>query len=190
MKRYIKAAISDILDEDPEFLLEYAEDINTPIDELFKLGDQWEYYEVRWKAKDTIKRLANSSNRKRIFEGNPKLRDKFVLTCYDSDLLSIFAEDPDDNVRWTVAGESMTPPEVLDKLSYDHYVHIRSDVAKNENTPDYTLARLSKDEDCFVREGVAENPKTPYAILLRLANDESRYVREAVIKNKNFGSSV
>ena len=43
MKRYIKAAISDILDEDPEFLLEYAEDINTPIDELFKLGDQWEY---------------------------------------------------------------------------------------------------------------------------------------------------
>lgn len=190
MKKYIKAAILDIRDEDPEFQLECAGDMNIPIDELLKLGQQWEYYEVRWKAIDTIKRLANSSNRKRIFEGNPKLRDTLALTCSDSDLLSIFAEDPEDDVRWTVAGESTTPPEALDKLSYDHYVYVRHDVAKNENTPDYTLARLSKDEERFVREGVAENPKTPYAILLQLANDESRYVREAVMKNKNFGSSV
>ena len=190
MKRYIKAAILDILNEDVEYQLECAGDMDTPIDELLKLGSQYEYYEVRWKAKDTIKRLANSSNRKRIFEGDPKLRHSSALTCRDSGLLSIFAEDPDDHVRWTVAKNTMTPPEVLDKLSYDHYVQVRHAIAENKNTPDYTLARLSKDEDCFVRDGVAENPKTPYAILLRLANDGTEYVRETVMKNKNFGGNI
>ena len=176
----------DITWEDPEFQLEWAGNINAPIDDLIKLASQYDNWEARGRAISTIKHIANSSNREKLFEGDPKLRNYLALTCYNPDLLSAFADDPVDDVRWTVADEFTTPSETLDKLSYDSYYQVRHDVALNENTPDYTLARLSKDEEAYVREGVADNPKTPYAILLRLSNDESKYVREAVLKNENF----
>ena len=143
----------------------------------------WEAYK---QAKHTIKRLVNSPYRERIFEGDPELRDILALTCYDSELLTILADDPNYKVRWSVAGESDTPPEVLDKLSYDHHHQIRHAVAANDAAPDYILARLSNDEDNFVREGVAENPKTPYAVLLKLSKDEWPYVSNGALANKNF----
>jgi hypothetical protein len=176
----------DILDEDKYFQLEVAEDINSSIDDLIKLSSYCSNYKARKLARFTIKRIANSPNREHIFDGNFELKDYLVSTCYDSDLLAIFAEDPDREIRWSVAMESDTPTEILDKLSHDSYHMIRNSVAENSNTSDYTLARLSNDENNFVRLGVAQNPKTPYAILLKLSKDESPDVRTSAMENKNF----
>ena len=183
MKRYIKATVRDILDEEKEFQIEVASDINSPIDDLIKLCMQYSNWDAYTKARFSIKRLAHSDNAARIFEGDPELRDRMATTCLDADLLSILAEDPDDDVRWSVAWESMTPPETLDKLSHDSYCQIRASVGANENTPDYTLARLSKDEDGYVRLHVAQNPNTPYAVLLKLLNDDDSDIREVSLKN-------
>ena len=186
MKRYIKAAILDILNEDKDYQLEVASDINSPIDDLMKLARNGGIWSIRRRAISTIKRLANSSERSRIFEGDPALRDAFIVVCFDPNLLSIFAEDPDYNVRWSVAMESSTPPETLDKLSYDSNFQIRSSVADNSSTPDYTLAHLARDEKAYVRRCVANNPKTPYAILQNLVNDPDYQVRESVLSREDY----
>lgn len=183
MKRYIRAAVLDIRDADEYSQDEVAEDINSPIDDIIKLADQVLNWTAKENAEFTLKRLANSGNSARIFEGDPELRQSMICCCYDQDLLKIFAEDPDDIVRWRIAANHTASPEILDKLSWDSYSQVRAVVARNENVPDYTLARLSKDESAFVRCHVAQNLKTTYAILLKLLNDDDSDVREAALEN-------
>ena len=183
MKRYIRAAILDIRDADEYSQNEVAEDINSPIDDIIKLADQISNWTAHESAEFTLKRLANSGNSARIFEGDPELRQSMICCCYDRDLLKIFAEDPDEAVRWRIAANHAASPEILDKLSLDSSAQIRAAVARHKNVPDYTLARLAKDESAFVRYHAAQNPKTPYAILLKLLNDDDSDVRESALEN-------
>jgi hypothetical protein len=55
-----------------------------------------------------------------------------------------------------------------------------TDLARNHNTPPEILDRLSYDESWIVREGVALNPNTPPETLEQLANDGGSWIRYCV----------
>lgn len=184
MKRYIKSAVSNIKKEDLPTQLEIAGDINAPIDILMELADSCDP-DVWERARFTLRYIYISSP-ERLFSGDPELRRSLAICSFDPDILSILAEDPDDDTRSFVAGASYTPVDVLDKLASDTIHHVRMSVADNKHASDYTLARLANDDAFIVREFVAKNPSTPQAVLQKLANDESHYVRDAVLKNENY----
>jgi hypothetical protein len=73
--------------------------------------------------------------------------------------------DKDYWVRRAAALNPNTSPETLDRLSYDEYSGVRYWVAHNRNTPPETLDRLSYDKDYWVRRMVAKHPNTPQYIL-------------------------
>lgn len=185
MKRYIKSAVNSIKNEDLQTQLDIAGDTNAPIDILMELAnasdpDVWE------RARFTLRYIHIYSPEK-IFSGDSELRNDLALLSFDPDILSILAEDPDYNVRWTVGRSSYTPADVLDKLSSDTNYFVRGGVASNKDAPDYTLARLAHDDDITVRMHVALNRSTPKAVLRKLANDEDDDVRRYALENKNYG---
>jgi hypothetical protein len=88
-------------------------------------------------------------------------------------------------VRWRVARNPNTPPETLDRLANDEDSSVREGVAYNLNTSPETLDLLANDKKSHVRCMVAQNPNTSPESLERLANDECLSVREFVIHNSN-----
>ncbi len=88
-------------------------------------------------------------------------------------------------VRKSVANNSLTSRETLDRLSKDKHGDVRKNVALNKNTSQKTLDRLSKDTDWGVRMGVARNPRTSESTLSKLVNDEVESVAEEASKQLN-----
>jgi HEAT repeat protein len=67
--------------------------------------------------------------------------------------------------------------ELLSVLAKDEKGYVRWAVAKNINTPPEILAQLAEDEDNGVRRAVAKNPHTPYNTLVMLTKDKNVSVR-------------
>ena len=68
-----------------------------------------------------------------------------------------------------IALNTITPPDVLDKLSMSNNSSVRRGVADNLSTPPRVLARLSQDPDTYVVNPVARNPNTPPEVLDKLS---------------------
>lgn len=87
--------------------------------------------------------------------------------------LQWLALSKDIKAREVVAGNSLTPVEILRALAQDDRSFIRAAVAGNKKTPPETLQTLALDRDEDVREAVARNPQTPPETLRTLAQDNT-----------------
>lgn len=82
--------------------------------------------------------------------------DVAKATNCPSFLLEILANDPENIVRFCVAGNLNTPISILELLGTDKAYAVRSHVMTNPNCPDVLRKKLMKDPDC---EGlIAEIP--------------------------------
>ncbi|WP_051259328.1 HEAT repeat domain-containing protein [Schaalia suimastitidis] len=105
----------------------------------------------------------------------------------DAVLLARLAEDDEEDVRWSVARNEKTPPEVLAALAEDEYFLVPCGVAKNTSTPVEVLERLAKSDDARY---VAENKSTPVELLEALAGDDEEDVRASVAANEKTPPEV
>lgn len=64
----------------------------------------------------------------------------------------------DIHERWSLAGNSSTPPATLTALAADPDPWVRRDVAGNQSTPPGTLTALAADPELEVRLTALENP--------------------------------
>jgi HEAT repeat protein len=111
------------------------------------------------------------------------------------DIFNKLADDVDDYVRKTVAGNTNIPEEcacdILKKLAEDEEYGVRMNVGRNTNIPEECacdiLNKLAHDEHASVRERVAGNTNIPDEcacdILKKLADDKVDVVREGVAWN-------
>jgi hypothetical protein len=104
----------------------------------------------------------------------------------------LLAGDPDDWVRWAIAGNRVAPPPtVLDTLSRDTSTRVRHAVAGNLLVTSDLARRLRTDPDSDVREALAGNRSTPADVLAGLARSRSyRAIREAVATNPSCPAEV
>lgn len=98
--------------------------------------------------------------------------------------LERLAEDPDQDVRLSVASNAHTRPELLERMSHGNGF-VMSQVAKNPSAPADTLRRLSEDTSTGnqTRAMVASNPSVPQDVLRRLAAESDDWVRQHAAKN-------
>ena len=73
---------------------------------------------------------------------------------------------PDLDIRWSVADNENTPPDVLSTLAEDVDWAVRLGVAGNKNTPPDVLCALAGDDDWSVRYTVENNKNTPPDVLV------------------------
>ena len=143
MKRYIKAAIANIFDEDSEVKQSIAKDPRTPADVLAQLANDencWVRSSVAENPNtpvDALMQLARDSYQgirgsvamnpnatDQIFEMLSKDYDIWVRKMVashakDRGLLEELAQDDDPEIRWSVAYNLNTPVEILSGLLYD-----------------------------------------------------------------------
>jgi len=100
------------------------------------------------------------------------------------------SESQDYNVRKIVAYQSMTPPEILTKLSSDTNDYVRSEVAKNRNTPKYLLEKLSKDRNKMVIKSVGENSSTSSEVLHQICLMSDRYMLYSITRNLSLSKET
>ena len=169
MKRYVKAAVSDLLDEDPEVIREIA------------------------------RTSSDTELLQKIFEhyGNPKDYEYFY--CLDlaqnentpKDILTKLADFRYDTmIRAAVAENPNTPVKTLYGLTKYSYTDILRGLAKNVNAPQDLLSKLSKDLDVWVCAHVAGNPNTSREDLVALSKHSDPSVRYAVAKNRNVPREI
>jgi Leucine rich repeat variant len=112
--------------------------------------------------------------------------------------------------RVAVAGNTNTPPEILERLAVEKQgdardqLAIHEQLALNSSTPPKVLIELAKQENCFpkilailgkegehsVREAVAGNKNTPPETLLQLAHDRASWVQLAAVANASMPADV
>ena len=102
-------------------------------------------------------------------------------------LLTQLADDPEAQVRQSVAGNINTPIEVLRRLALDPHKRVRAGVAGNSRHLDPALpallGTLGNDAESAVRQALAINPLVPMEVIDALASDESKKVRGTVAFN-------
>lgn len=96
----------------------------------------------------------------------------------------------DAHVRYVMAGNPHTNPDILSRLAQEKNARIRARVAENPHTPQVTLLALARDPDSEVRLAVSENPSTPVAVLEDLAQDPDDDVRLGLSSNPNVPAHI
>ena len=110
----------------------------------------------------------------------PTLQFDLIL---DEPLLKGVVETAKAEVRWIIAKDATTPPEILKELAQDKDAGVKANVAGNENTPKVVLEDLAKSDEWVTRSNVAANPNAPPEALKRLATDPLWPVRRSVAAN-------
>lgn len=96
----------------------------------------------------------------------------------------------DAHIRYVIAGNPHTSPQVLERLAKERSATIRMRVAENPHAPLPVLKALAKDADPEVRVAIAENPKAPADLLEQLANDEHEDVRMGLASNPQCPQAI
>lgn len=96
----------------------------------------------------------------------------------------------DAHVRYVMAGNPHTSPEILVRLASESKSQIRMRVAENPKTPLSALWSLARDFENEVRLAVAENPNAPINLLEELARDPNDDVRLELATNMQLPTSV
>lgn len=189
MKRYIKAAVHSISDEEydvqkelalfpdstPEMLDTLADSIYPSIRELVAKNKNTDVSTLLKLCKDDEQVIKVAIARRPFKEEE--------IPVYEALL-----HDPLSSIRLSVLWNYTLPDEVLIPLMDDEDPDVRKSLAGilfDANA----LDRLAHDDDENVRFAVAENPRTDSGTLHFLANDEDRYVKSAVAANKNTDNS-
>ena len=93
-------------------------------------------------------------------------------------------------VRYLVAGNPNTPPNVLDFLSREGSARVAQRVAENPRAHAATLERLARHSQPDVRLAVSENPQAPEGALLALTKDSNADIRYCMAENCNMPLAV
>jgi hypothetical protein len=110
----------------------------------------------------------------------------FIMkTTTNKDVLTKFADDKSDNIRFQVAANKNASEEALNKLVDDKNFDVRWHVAINKNTSKEALNKLAVDKHSEIRASVASNHKISAETLVQLANDKSFDVRRSAAQNTN-----
>lgn len=141
MKRYIKAKVINIADEDDSTKEALAEDTNSTIDVLEQLIDR------NAKTDDVVSETAAS---------NPNIPVEMLAELSDCD--NVY-------VRRGIASNPNTPLHILEKLSYDCDDTVRVYIADRQDLSDDLFELLSKDDSYDVRGSIILNPAVPDDVL-------------------------
>lgn len=95
------------------------------------------------------------------------------------EVLLMLAGDKDAGVQEALAGNLQTPAQVLQRLMYEPG-DVRKALASNERVPKEIIQMLAQDKEWSVRIRLAENPQTPVDVVRTLAQDENWVMREKV----------
>ena len=178
MKRYIRATISDISNEDTESKIDIALDPNTSVELLTQLASD-RNSDVRLCVIANPNTPREVINNMLFTNGDARFLEKVAL-CMETPVyvLDILGNASDDSVRLAVARNTHTSPFTLSNLAKDDNAAIRWTVAGNKSLPPDSLEQLSEDWNPTVRGEVAENLNTPITIVENLLNDEVETVRQ------------
>lgn len=106
----------------------------------------------------------------------------------DSETTTLSGDDA--HVRYVMAGNPHTSPEILKRLANERSKQIRRRVAENPRTPQATLMELASDPEPEVRMSVSENPNAPVSLLETLAQDSHDDVRMGLAENSKLPDSI
>jgi len=87
-------------------------------------------------------------------------------------------------VRWGLAVNPRTPPDILERLARDADDVTTRHLAGNPGTPLPILGRLARSGSALARAAVARNPSIDAALMTRLAGDSEDDVRFALALNR------
>jgi len=85
------------------------------------------------------------------------------------DNFETFSQHPDENVRYLVAANRNTPPDILDRLAHDKSDIVFQGIAWNRNLPEKTLNEQLKNESRLYY--LVINPKLSSQMLLTIYNE-------------------
>lgn len=85
--------------------------------------------------------------------------------------------DGELRVRWLLANNPNTPPQVLDSIIASNHLGLIRRVAEHPRLSLPSLEALCSHTDAQVREAVSENPNLPPSLMWTLAQDASEDVR-------------
>ena len=161
--------------------------------EAYETVGIWETKELR-KKKVTVDDIKNATNAHKKYTIIDKTTDIEILKIFANDkddqvrcvlarklkcpirILKILANDNDSSVRFYVAENLSCTPEILNILASDENDSTRCCVAENPNCSPETLDFLSRDANPTVRSTVTINTNTPKEVLFFLAKDKDEYV--------------
>ena len=106
------------------------------------------------------------------------------------EILERLAQDPNEDVRATVASNRNLPLAILLRLTEDPSSKVRSQLIYqqfNRSTPVEILAKLADDPDSNIRMNIARNTNTPPEVLARLAftDDPGGWISSSLVNNQN-----
>lgn len=96
----------------------------------------------------------------------------------------------DVHVRYVMAGNPHSSPDMLSKLAKETCHRVRCKVAENPHTPEAVLQSLAADPEPEVRLSVSENPSAPHQVLIGLAKDENDDVRLGMAANHRLPADI
>lgn len=119
------------------------------------------------------------------------LRVSIELTDSDTDIIIKIYSSGNPNLvsmldKNTIAQNSNTPIELMQKLSDDKNEYILEHLAKNPSLPIELMWKLSKDDDSDVRTFLARNPNLSIEVMQKLSEDEYGDVRDNLEENPNL----
>ena len=190
MKRYIKADITDLLEE-PEYLQEeFACDPDTRprvLDELSR--SKYTIVRIHVAANpstpaDILARMANDEDETvKIYVGtNPNTPLDVIMDIYANgskkviDYVGDFLED----LAWDSEDK-----DILSALSHCISATVRMSVARNEDTPGEALIELSKDDSARVVLEAVCNPSMPVDYIREMAKSDDYILRYGAAYNKS-----
>ena len=113
------------------------------------------------------------------------IKQELANTSDSLDVLSVLAQDPDENIRIEVAMNPNISEALIRQLVSDSVWEVRCTIASRVDLPIDLLEQLSQDSMSSIRETIAENGATPESILRQLSSDDAWGVRRAVAANEN-----
>jgi Leucine rich repeat variant len=136
--------------------------------------------------------LKTKLNLTQVVEGN-ELPAKFSIARdlqTPIEILERLAQDPNEDVRSTVASNRNLPLATLLQLADDPSSKVRSQLIHqqfNRSTPIEILAKLAQDPDSNIKMNIARNVNTPPEILAQLAfaEDPGGWISSSLVNNQN-----
>jgi Leucine rich repeat variant len=161
-----------------------AENPNTPLDILLTLTNDGALKNPNFPPLEIYRvtlasNLSNERQNASELIANLPLKTKLSLTQV--------VEGNELPAKLSIARDLQTPIEILERLAQDPNEDVRSTVASNRNLPLATLLQLANDPSSNIRMNIARNSNTPPEILAQLAftDDPGGWIADSLVKNQN-----
>lgn len=108
-----------------------------------------------------------------------------------TNLLSVWATDPDFEIRGKVAANPYTPADVIIRLAKDEQSFVRLAVTENVKAPEDALRILLQSEERLaIRHGVLGNPNVTTSLLRLLKDDNSASIAQKLVTHPAADTSL